>query len=918
MTNTEPRGPMYIIPPNRDGGGWSRTWQRTIAGRVYSFTAVVMPLTGDLRYFVRRLRHEYADAPQFDCGWERAHEIIVSGARPQAWRRTAPGVYTAGDIEIRRDNNAGADNRWSLRRPGYQNLAFRLLKSAKAFADRHVSRHTADTLIDQIRQAYRAQAEGCTIGDAERTMGRSRAHGGPVVEYEFKANGERALLCREHGGAYGDLARVAPARRPAPVAYTEQPQQQSAQADQPTEVHAPMSASDPAAPACGQMNPGDRTSDEPGFVTCNRCRAAAKPYAVIVPPDDYPSVTGSLVTWLLIGGEVRHTPDGWVGKLSPNVARMHPWAHSVQVIDAGLVDYAINTQAVQRHQAGNVTYLSLPPLRENTDVVTVTPRRDGRQFDVIEVAGTGVETMVRVSPRNPLHLDDGLRWVSRTYVRTVAAEDVEPYADDDQAEQADALRAILPVATSQPEQVRRWLTRHGVDPARPTNSEVRAAIDADHAEAATGLTEAADRLISQHAAATGLAFDAAEADLRARAEALDPDISGPLAVTVTLNGQDVEFTRNQYVTIGTSPGLWRIARFTTRGGVTPAMYALLTSVDDEHVKTGAYVRYLRADRPSARQPDVAARAAGRAAEAYRRLLMDYRAATQAGNTDRALALSDALRLVRENAVELAVDVEAIDRQAGAGTFADLLMPAMPEQYRSALTHLLAAYGFAAPVDIDAKIGDDANPRPFLMHDPTGLAIGVHDKHVRLSYPAVHAGEGDGDIGTAWFDLAYGTSFETVADVAVGLSQRLTPAEPAVAVYRLRAPYVGHGADGCRRSAEIDLAEADTHPTGSERWQQCRDSAEQWLQQAAAIDAQEAAVVVAEPTMGTGNVARDDAESLVFADEGPTQAEHDAEFGGDWNDDVDQAEGDVVDAGGYLACGCHGSQRDHTCPASETN
>ena len=52
----------------------------------------------------------------------------------------------------------------------------------------------------------------------------------------------------------------------------------------------------------------------------------------------------------------------------------------------------------------------------------------------------------------------------------------------------------------------------------------------------------------------------------------------------------------------------------------------------------------------------------------------------------------------------------------------------------------------------------------------------------------------------------------------------------------RRPNVGEGADGARRSAEVDRSEADTHLIGSPAWQYCRDSAERWEAQAAALDA----------------------------------------------------------------------------------
>lgn len=47
----------------------------------------------------------------------------------------------------------------------------------------------------------------------------------------------------------------------------------------------------------------------------------------------------------------------------------------------------------------------------------------------------------------------------------------------------------------------------------------------------------------------------------------------------------------------------------------------------------------------------------------------------------------------------------------------------------------------------------------------------------------------------------------------------------------RNPYVGDGVDGCLRSADIDRAEADTHPTASPAWDRCSASAYRWEMQA---------------------------------------------------------------------------------------
>lgn len=52
----------------------------------------------------------------------------------------------------------------------------------------------------------------------------------------------------------------------------------------------------------------------------------------------------------------------------------------------------------------------------------------------------------------------------------------------------------------------------------------------------------------------------------------------------------------------------------------------------------------------------------------------------------------------------------------------------------------------------------------------------------------------------------------------------------------RIPYVGEGADGCRRSAEIDRTEAEgMHSDWTDRIAACLASAEAWELQAARLD-----------------------------------------------------------------------------------
>lgn len=54
---------------------------------------------------------------------------------------------------------------------------------------------------------------------------------------------------------------------------------------------------------------------------------------------------------------------------------------------------------------------------------------------------------------------------------------------------------------------------------------------------------------------------------------------------------------------------------------------------------------------------------------------------------------------------------------------------------------------------------------------------------------------------------------------------------------MRNPYVGDGAEGARRSAEIDRSEAETLPAGEHR-DRCLLSAERWIMQAEELEANE--------------------------------------------------------------------------------
>lgn len=66
MLDTSKRSDVINHEPLKLGFGSSRTWQRTINGRRYSFNAVLMP-SGERRYFASQLENG-ADG-RFACYW---------------------------------------------------------------------------------------------------------------------------------------------------------------------------------------------------------------------------------------------------------------------------------------------------------------------------------------------------------------------------------------------------------------------------------------------------------------------------------------------------------------------------------------------------------------------------------------------------------------------------------------------------------------------------------------------------------------------------------------------------------------------------------------------------------------------------------------------------------------------------------
>lgn len=888
MTQTQARGDVRLTAPTRDGNGWSRTWTRVIAGVLYSFVAVVMPITGELRFTASRSKRNLPERPLFGADWQRLHSITVKAETHGAltWSRTRPGLYVGArrgeaQFEVIRDPNANRDNTWCVRLAGTTKTitGHRLLKTAQRVAERYTGKRDAEALVARLAAQADAMYGECTGAVDEQTLGRPRAHDGTVGTYRFASGAADARLCHAHGDAYGDLAtRIAddPATAPATGSnhYTR----------------------DGMSAGCGEMYSTDTLTSDGLRVNCERClaimaaardvrrgdtddlpeRAAAQGFDLVVVPGRRMPIelrSGGVLRmnfadremcrqWLADAAAVtiaRH--NQLADEITEYRARMGSWPALEQVLGAGwatevvlaavdarvveqhgrrylttpagyvaafyhghktwpslskvvqlgadldVVQLAIDAGRLEHREIGDVRLLMLPvPNPEQPvavdDVVTVTPDRQGRQFDVIEVFEP--DDMVRVHPRRMLTVDDGPRWVSRTYVRRVPAAIVLP-GDVDDDDQGDG----------------------GTDPqpAGPTGCPAGPAC-------------------------SGAAFPGHDAH----------PVPGqqPGAIAKCEHGFMVEGN------IETCPngcpqqriGVLDASTVAARAAG-PADHAVALRCAEATAGTGAMVHVvvdgagLVVDGHDIDQCPAAPMLADRAHRAYAEALTEHTEALGRGDVGRASVIANMLPLARQNAGDLGVDVEAVERAHGPRpvdpsvrarcnhgwivelrsvgwwhslrdtlctdpepmivapapapeqprTIADMIMPAMPGEYRRVLSHLLAPFGFAAPEGIDKLVPSDANPEAFLVHDVTGIALGAHDRFVRMSYPAEHAGEGDGDLGEAFVDMAYGTSFETVADLAIGLSQRL-----------MRVAHLNHMHDIADRLREIAGPDVGASPT----------------------------------------------------------------------------------------------------------
>lgn len=75
-TTVGPRSAIYVTEPKRSGDGTSRSWTRTLSGKLYSFTAVLMP-SGERRYSISRYDGPGDGRPMSAQYWRRLHFVTI-------------------------------------------------------------------------------------------------------------------------------------------------------------------------------------------------------------------------------------------------------------------------------------------------------------------------------------------------------------------------------------------------------------------------------------------------------------------------------------------------------------------------------------------------------------------------------------------------------------------------------------------------------------------------------------------------------------------------------------------------------------------------------------------------------------------------------------------------------------------------
>ena len=605
-----------------------------------------------------------------------------------AWKMIKAGWYTSGAEQptytIRREPNAGVDNRWSVRYPGNTpNTSHRLLVSAKRAAEKHAAQQPQDGttgpagsgIVDAVDQPSFDTLTKHGKPETGLWYGRGTRPLDTGIPARVSTSGFNGVAVRHaHTGALIDsFGRSAKFWFRAETAH-------------PVAVARRHDDTDSVPPAREV-----RTVPRQEGKTAALNAAAA---------DNRPLDIGDVVT-ITASGVGRHFT---IDELPPRRSREYRVSPRNPLRDSD------GTRAVARGLLRRVPRDQVEPLRgvRVDDIVTLDTGRNARQFDVITLDHE--QHRVEVMPRNPHDTTDGPRWVSLRDIARVPTERAEERARDDQA-----------------------------------------------------------------------------------------PVGSPTSVG--------KFTRNDLVSLGGEHGpAYMILWFEVRGGVTGDWYAVLSRPDEpEVIRTGAYVKALQplsSERVRAvwAGHDISVSKSGKldanslvVAVCSCREYVSHPGRTasvlNAGANHAAAHIKNAAcggviiqrwpdthrsHLTEYTAGGNPVVMHAEKDCTHPPTLHDMILQGMPAEYMRVLTAALTPHGFHEPIPGER---DDANERAFLIH-PTSLAVGVYRKHVRLSFRAPYGGAPDEDMGTAFFDLDYGTQFEVIVDIATSLTKQFAARQPA--------------------------------------------------------------------------------------------------------------------------------------------
>jgi hypothetical protein len=685
MTQIEARSDVRLTAPTRDGNGWSRTWTRVMYGVLWSFTAVVMPITGELRYTVSRYTKEINDLPRFGCDWRREHSITVKAEAHGAltFKRTRPGLYTgsaAGEAryDVIRDPHRGRDNQWCVRVHGSTDTlsAHRLLKSAQRAAASYYGKSNAGALIERLAVESDAVYGECTGARDEQTLGRPRAHAGTVGTYRFTSGAADARLCTAHGDAYGDLATRVDDEPPA--------------AAEPTTHY----TRDGATAGCGDMFSNDKLTSTEERVNCDRCRArmAAARDVRRGNTDDLTErageqgfelvvTSGRMPIELRSGGLVRmnfadrDTCRQWLAAGAVENARRHnqladeitefrvkagSWPTLDHLIAGGwavdIVLGAVDARVIEQHER---RYLTTPAgyvaafYREHRGWPSLSQIvQRGADLDVVHLAieagrlehreiGDVRMLMLPVpNPDQPLAIND---------VVTVMPDRQSRQFDVIELDQVDGMVRVAPRTVLHVEDGPRWL---GPDYVQRVPAVLVLPGDGDDEQGDGDQGGDDPQPTGPAPLAPGERCTEATAGTGATVHVV---VDGAGLVT---DGHDVDQCPAGASCSGAAfPGH-------PAHDPTPVQQQLAALGTDQP----ADALHMTVTPSGARKiaATVAARAADRAGRAYAELLMSHAEATRTSNTERAAMLADSLPLIRQAAIEAGADVPAIERQHGPG------------------------------------------------------------------------------------------------------------------------------------------------------------------------------------------------------------------------------------------------------------